>query len=128
MGPARSRAIIDKDHAACLCRDAVAVMPDQSSALNSGSSAAAAEANKRLERDPTEQAILATIRELRSKSPEPPAPVRLLMAACVGPPGHPLRVFFSSCQENPTQICRLSDVTERPRHTRVELACDFNLR
>ena len=65
MGMDRSRAIIDQDHAACLCRDAVAVMLDQSPALDSGSIAATA--NKRLERDPTERVILATIRELRSK-------------------------------------------------------------
>ena len=69
MGLDRSRAIIDQDHPASLCRDAVAVMLDQSPALDSGSIAAAAEANKRLERDPTEQAILVKIRELRSKRP-----------------------------------------------------------
>ena len=53
MGLDRSRAIIDTDHAACLCRDAVVL--DQSPALDSGSIAAAAEANKRLKRGPTEQ-------------------------------------------------------------------------
>jgi len=42
-------------------------MLDQSPALDSGSIAAAAEANRRLEHNPAEQAILATIQELRSK-------------------------------------------------------------
>ena len=99
MGLARSRAV-EQFQAAVLCRDAVTIMVAQSSALDSGSIAAAAVANKRLERDPTEQASrrqsgnsalkpTRTERRLRSESPEPPDPARLPMAAGVGRPGHP---------------------------------------
>ncbi|OFW01487.1 MAG: hypothetical protein A3G20_00095 [Acidobacteria bacterium RIFCSPLOWO2_12_FULL_59_11] len=61
-----SRAITDEDYALCIWRDTVT--PDSSPTLDSGYIAAAAEANKRLRRRPTEQVILATIRELQDSN------------------------------------------------------------
>ena len=125
--PDRSRAIIDQDHAACLCRDAVAVMLDHSPALDSGPIAAAQRQtsawsaippSRRSRRQSENSALKATRteRRLRSESPEPPDPPRLGMAIGVRGSGYPPRVFFPSFQNQTTQIAYLSDVTARSRH------------